>query len=139
MGGVTGFAPPSVVVRTDILSRTDAPLVAREAVTRAVGELGPVMLDDVLLVVSELVTNAVRHAPDRGPIHLEVHRDGVLRIEVQDQGEGFERPVRSEPRPEFPVGGFGLTVVGRLSTGWGIARRGVRTTVWAELPLRNDA
>jgi serine/threonine-protein kinase RsbW len=140
MGGtVAGPAPPIVLVRTDILSRNDAPLVARDVVTRAVGDLGSVRLDDLLLVVSELVTNAVRHGLHRGPIHLEVRCDGAVRIEVQDQGEGFERPTRTEPRPEFPIGGFGLTVVGRLATDWGIARREARTMVWAELPLRNDA
>jgi anti-sigma regulatory factor (Ser/Thr protein kinase) len=129
----------NVAVRTDILSRNDAAWVAREVVTRAVGELEPVMLDDLLLVVSELVTNAVRHGPDRGPIHLEVQRDHVVRIEVQDQGEGFERPARPRPRQEFPIGGFGLTVVGRLATGWGVTRRGATTLVWAELPLQDDA
>jgi anti-sigma regulatory factor (Ser/Thr protein kinase) len=129
----------SMAVRTDIVSRNDAALVAREVVTRAVGELDPVILGDLLLVVSELVTNAVRHGPDRGPIHLEVRRDGVVRVEVQDQGEGFERPARPPPRPEFPTGGFGLTVVDRLATGWGITRSGSTTMVWAELPLQDDA
>jgi anti-sigma regulatory factor (Ser/Thr protein kinase) len=138
-GSVAESAPPNVVVRTDILSRSDAALVAREVVARATSELGPAILDDLLLVVSELVTNAVRHAPDRGPIHLEIQRDHVVRIEVQDQGEGFERTARPPLHQEFPIGGFGLTVVGRLVTGWGITRRGARTLVWAELPLRDDA
>lgn len=136
-GNAAGSAPATVLVNAEMLSRRDAALVAREMVARAARDLGPATLDDVLLVVSELVTNAVRHGPGRGPIHLEVRRDGVVRIEVQDQGEGFEAPARKLPDPGIPTGGFGLSIVGRLSADWGITVRAGSTLVWAELPVHD--
>ncbi len=137
-GNMAVPVPTSVLVNAEMLSRRDAALVAREMVARAAAGLGPATLDDVLLVVSELVTNAVRHGPGDGPIHLEVRRDGVVRVEVQDQGMGFEPPARTLPGPGIPTGGFGLSIVGHLSTDWGITLRDGTTLVWAEMPVQDD-
>ena len=106
---------------------------------RLAGTLGPRTLEEVLLVISELVTNAVRHGPDRGPIHLLVRRDGVVRIEVQDRGRGFDAPGTAALDPDLSIGGYGLEIVRRLSTDWGITLRQGRTLVWAELPLRDGS
>jgi hypothetical protein len=57
---------------------------------------------------------------------------GVARVEVIDGGAGFEPPPGA-PRPEEP-GGWGLIVVDRLASRWGI-EGSPRTRVWAELPL----
>ena len=126
----------AVLVDADITPRSNAALVAREMVVRTAEGIAAPTLDDVLLIVSELVTNAVRHGPGGGPIHLQVRRNGVVRIEVQDLGAGFDPPIRAVREPgDLPTGGFGLVIVQRLSTEWGIAPRGAPTLVWAELAL----
>ena len=80
------------------------------------------------LVVSELVTNAVRHG--EGAIELRLWRDGTtVRGEVVDEGGGFEHEVRTEGWDD--VGGRGLGIVERMTRRWGI-REGT-THVWFEL------
>jgi anti-sigma regulatory factor (Ser/Thr protein kinase) len=80
------------------------------------------------LVVSELVTNAVRHG--EGAIELRLWRDGTtVRGEVVDEGGGFEHEVRAEGWDD--VGGRGLGIVERMTRRWGI-REGT-THVWFEL------
>ncbi|OIJ87376.1 ATP-binding protein [Streptomyces colonosanans] len=88
--------------------------------------------EDVLLVVSELVTNACLHA--EGPDELWIGCDGkVLRIEVTDKGAGQPAP-RSPHRVGRP-GGHGMFIVQRLCLDWGVVRTpGIAgKTVWAEL------
>ncbi|MEB3963842.1 ATP-binding protein [Streptomyces kunmingensis] len=88
--------------------------------------------EDVLLVVSELVTNACLHA--EGPDMLTVSLDNkVLRIEVADHGAGQPEP-RTPHRAGRP-GGHGMFIVQRLCLDWGVVRTpGVAgKTVWAEL------
>ncbi|MCA6093646.1 ATP-binding protein [Streptomyces sp. SCA3-4] len=88
--------------------------------------------EDVLLVVSELVTNACLHAD--GPEELRVSCTGkVLRLEVADLGAGTPAP-RTPHRAGRP-GGHGMFIVQRLCLDWGVLRRdGVAgKTVWAEL------
>ncbi|MFJ4873635.1 ATP-binding protein [Streptomyces sp. NPDC088745] len=89
--------------------------------------------EDVLLVVSELVTNACLHA--EGPESLRVASDGkVLRLEVTDRSGGEPAP-RTPHRAGRP-GGHGMFIVQRLCLDWGVSRApdGVPgKTVWAEL------
>ncbi|MGP3984118.1 ATP-binding protein [Streptomyces sp. KR80] len=88
--------------------------------------------EDVLLVVSELVTNACLHA--EGPEELAVAMTGkVLRLEVVDRGAGSPAP-RTPHRAGRP-GGHGMFIVQRLCLDWGVVRNpdGVGKTVWAEL------
>ncbi|GAA1924066.1 ATP-binding protein [Streptomyces sodiiphilus] len=88
--------------------------------------------EDILLVVSELVTNACLHA--QGPEELRIAQGaGNLRVEVVDSGSGAPEPRlnRSPGRP----GGHGMFIVERLSRDWGVAQEaGGTKTVWAELP-----
>jgi anti-sigma regulatory factor (Ser/Thr protein kinase) len=94
-------------------------------------------LDDALLLTSELVTNAVRHGSTEDPIEVMVSVDDrTLRVAVRDQGAGFdpnERGVRSEG------GGWGLDLVRRLSSRWGVERDGNGTDVWFEIDLGRPA
>ncbi len=88
---------------------------------------------DLTLLVSELVTNSVRHASVDGEniISLEVgvQPDGI-RVDVSDSGPGFETP--ELPKPGVPqVGGWGLVLVNQLCERWGISDKG--SHVWAEL------
>ncbi|WP_069816230.1 ATP-binding protein [Streptomyces sp. TP-A0874] len=88
--------------------------------------------EDVLLVVSELVTNACLHA--EGPEELRVgHANKLLRLEVVDLGSGTPAP-RTPHRAGRP-GGHGMFIVQRLCLDWGVIRNpgGVGKTVWAEL------
>ncbi|MFC4494184.1 ATP-binding protein [Streptomyces ovatisporus] len=88
--------------------------------------------EDVLLVVSELVTNACLHAD--GPEELRVGSGSkMLRLEVVDQGSGSPAP-RTPHRAGRP-GGHGMFIVQRLCLDWGVVRNpeGSGKTVWAEL------
>ncbi|RAJ62577.1 anti-sigma regulatory factor (Ser/Thr protein kinase) [Streptomyces sp. Amel2xB2] len=88
--------------------------------------------EDVLLVVSELVTNACLHAD--GPEELRVGSGTeVLRLEIVDQGSGSPSP-RTPHRAGRP-GGHGMFIVQRLCLDWGVVRNpeGMGKTVWAEL------
>ena len=111
---------------------------------RAAGA-GDEALDDVALVVSELVGNAVRHGrelPGGGlrahwALTWDVHRDvpgGVVRLEVEDGGCGPGAP--SPAALDDAESGRGLALVGLLATRWGSAATPSGTAVWAELPAR---
>ena len=110
--------------------------VARAAVAGLDGHLGPV-LSDVVLVISELVTNSVRHAgiDASEPVQLSVNVDGdTVRVAVRDLGPGFEPP----PAPSDPahVGGWGLVLVDQLAERWGVEHDGEANVVWCELRRR---
>ncbi|MEV5252717.1 ATP-binding protein [Streptomyces werraensis] len=88
--------------------------------------------EDVLLVVSELVTNACLHA--EGPDLLTITSDRkVIRLEVTDRGTGQPSP-RTPHRAGRP-GGHGMFIVQRLCLDWGVQRTPdvAGKTVWAEL------
>ncbi|MFB6955122.1 ATP-binding protein [Streptomyces niveus] len=87
-------------------------------------------MDDVLLCVSELATNALVHGvpPGRGyRLQLLLLADGVFRIEVHDSGDG--RPGVREPCGES---GRGLMLVAALADKWGVGRRDPGKVVWCE-------
>jgi anti-sigma regulatory factor (Ser/Thr protein kinase) len=92
-------------------------------------------LEDVRLLLTELITNALRHAGmtpgDEIGVKAEL-LDGTVRIEVTDPGRDGEVEVRS---PGARGGGYGLLLVDRLTNQWGVDHRH-GTTVWAELPAR---
>lgn len=110
--------------------------VARRLVGVALRECGyQGRHEDALLVVSELVTNALVHG-DGAPV-LRVRGDtDLVRIEVGDSGAGLP-----QTRDPGPASGWGLHVVRLLSTGWGIApgEGGPQESgkvVWCELAAR---
>jgi two-component sensor histidine kinase len=82
--------------------------------------------DDLALIISELVTNAIRHAglgpEDEIEIVSDFRGDGV-RVTVHDGGKGFLRGSRGS------VGGWGLEIVEQLSDDWGLEKG----AVWFEL------
>jgi anti-sigma regulatory factor (Ser/Thr protein kinase) len=107
---------------------------AREFVRTAVAEWGlGARLDDVLLCVSELATNALVHGvpPGRGyQLRLWLSGDGLLRVEVHDSGGG--QPRRREPEGES---GRGLLLVAALADQWGVDERRPGKIVWCEFGL----
>ena len=92
----------------------DAPARARAVLTGLLGGLEPHVARDVKLMVSELVTNAVRHGD--GDATLVVHRgEGRLNVTVSDEGD-------DQPRLRTPSagGGWGLRIVDACATRWGV-------------------
>ena len=103
-----------------------APAKARDRVSRLRSSLEP-RFDDVLLVVSELVTNSVRHSSSTRPIKMLVQISGSrIRLEVSDRGSGFE------PLHSMGGGGLGLMIVDRIAASWGVHTNG-SCTVWVEI------
>jgi anti-sigma regulatory factor (Ser/Thr protein kinase) len=88
-----------------------------------------------MLLLTELVTNAVLHSGARDgdaiEIDLRERRSGVY-VVVTDPGHGFEPP--RDPKPDHSTpGGLGLVLVDRLAQAWGTNRTGRGSTVWFEL------
>jgi anti-sigma regulatory factor (Ser/Thr protein kinase) len=107
-----------------------APAGARAALGGFETALNSERYDATRLLVSELVTNAVKYGGD-GPVRLEVTAAGErLRAEVIDQGNGFV----AQPREIGQEGGFGLPLVEHLADRWGTFEGS--THVWFELDLR---
>ena len=111
-----------------------APTTARRALTRWLStRTTNGLLSDAPLVVSELVTNSMRHAGLRGAAGVRVSAelaDGILRIEVEDGGTNGA-VIRRTPNRDRG-GGFGLNIVDSLALRWGVERT-AGTMVWVEL------
>jgi len=106
---------------------------ARNALMALEDRIAPGVLDDLRLLVSELVTNAIRHAEGDtvGMVGLEVKiENDMLRVEVTDAGEGFEPAPRTADQTK--ASGWGLYLVDRLADRWGVMRNRL-TCVWFEL------
>jgi anti-sigma regulatory factor (Ser/Thr protein kinase) len=104
---------------------------ARRKVLEALApQLDKASADTVKLLISELVTNAVRHGGGREPVELHAHWNSQVRIEVVDHGQGFTPTPRAGARDE--PGGYGLLLVGSLADRWGVVTDH-QTTVWFEL------
>ncbi|MGD2102691.1 MAG: ATP-binding protein [Acidimicrobiia bacterium] len=105
-------------------SSVHAPALSRSAIAPIKASLEP-RYEDVLLLISELVSNCVRHSGTDG-IDVRVETaNGRIRVEVSDDGPGFST---KSPRGD----GLGLTIVDKLADEWGLVP-GDRFTVWAEL------
>jgi anti-sigma regulatory factor (Ser/Thr protein kinase) len=94
---------------------------------------------DASLVLSELLSNALRHAtPLSGGVVGVTWELGEDRLEVAvSDGGGATSPVVHQPG-NSAIGGRGLGIVDRLALRWGVYARPGETTVWAELPLNYD-
>jgi anti-sigma regulatory factor (Ser/Thr protein kinase) len=93
------------------------------------------VVDDAALLVSEIVTNSVRHAGLDESESIEVRIRGsrsMLHVDVIDPGPGFETDGVS---PRTDDGGWGLWLLDRVATRWGVERRG-GTRVWFDLAPR---
>ena len=134
----TGTCEPNggTALRERIRGGLAAPAIARELVTRILARATrEETLRDALLLTTELVTNAVRHAhvDEQGTIELSaVAEAGVVRIAVTDPG-GATSPRMQELDIDVP-GGMGLFLVDQISSRWAAERRdGGAMRVWFEL------
>jgi serine phosphatase RsbU (regulator of sigma subunit)/anti-sigma regulatory factor (Ser/Thr protein kinase) len=112
---------------------------AREALAPLADRLDNSQLETVRLLVTELVTNSVKHGdPGDQPVKVRVVvTGGSIRVEVSDAGPGFEPP----PRPDQPLespSGWGLYLVDRLAHRWGI-ENDAGSAVWFELDRSDRA
>lgn len=115
----------------DIPRDPAAPTIARRMVDELDGVVGPECAERARLLVSEVVTNAVRHGEgDTIRVLFDADPGGELRCEVMDEGHGFVPKARD--KPSTVEGGWGLHLVETLSRRWGV-REG-STHVWFELP-----
>jgi serine/threonine-protein kinase RsbW len=108
-----------------------APSVARRAVEQAATDVDAGVLRDAQLLVSEVVTNSIKHSGSDEPIRLRVWTQPTgLKVEVADGGFGFEPgPLTHAGDGE---GGRGLLILETLADRWGTSRD-ARTRVWFEL------
>jgi anti-sigma regulatory factor (Ser/Thr protein kinase) len=106
-----------------------SPREARGRLRAQLGERVPAeVLDRLLVVATELVSNAVRHGI--GPVTVRASAgDRRVRVDVVDRGTGVSHLIR--PRVGGEDGGFGLALVEELSESWGVADG--TTHVWAEV------
>jgi anti-sigma regulatory factor (Ser/Thr protein kinase) len=104
---------------------------ARRALTRLRADLDPPLMETLRLLVTELVTNSVKHArAETVLLKVLVGRSAVW-TEVTDEGPGFD--AASTGRPRTDQTGWGLFLVERLAHRWGVSREAEGTKVWFEL------
>jgi anti-sigma regulatory factor (Ser/Thr protein kinase) len=128
-GSRTGRGPG---ISVELEPGASAASEARAALAALDGRIDRSALDDIRLLVSELVTNSVRHSGAPGArVALDVESRGEsVRVEVSDGGRGFEPRAREKAHDE--VGGWGLHLVERIAARWGV-QTGRRTRVWFEI------
>ena len=129
-----GVGASPVAARIDLPARPTSPGTARQFVGARLGEWGAAgVLEETLLCVSELVTNAVVHAGS--PVHLELHcGEGMLRVDVRDTG----RPALPTARPVAGADdthGRGLMMVDVVADRWGVVEEAQGKVVWFEIAV----
>lgn len=123
---------PAVALERRYPATPEAVGIARGSLDDLVAHFQPTCLDNLKLLLSEVVTNAIRHGPqgdDASIVMRVVVRDETVRAEVADGGPGF-----APPRGPAADGssGWGLYLVDRLADRWGV-RPGPPTRVWFEI------
>jgi anti-sigma regulatory factor (Ser/Thr protein kinase) len=132
-GGIETQGPDGLRMRLG--SGPDAAAEARRAIARLRADLEPPLMETLRLLVTELVTNSVRHTEcDALTLRIAVGRAAVL-TEVADDGPKFEiEPYEAASVDEHDPGfGWGLFLVQRLAKDWGVKEDGVSKRVWFEL------
>jgi anti-sigma regulatory factor (Ser/Thr protein kinase) len=122
-------------VELELERNVHAPALARSEIASRCRELelGGSLCQSLILLVSEVISNAVRHSAgdEKKPVKLVATFDErTIRVMVTDAGVGFT------PRPRDPASsqdGYGLYLLEKVATRWGVESRG-DTKVWFELP-----
>jgi anti-sigma regulatory factor (Ser/Thr protein kinase) len=112
-------------------SGPEAAAEARRAIAGLRADLDPPLLETLRLLVTELITNSVRHtAADEVTLRVAIGKSAVL-TEVADDGPPFDRECVERAGDENT--GWGLFLVQRLAESWGVKRDGPTKRVWFEL------
>lgn len=121
---------------TSLAPDTTAAGAARRWLRRQLGhwELDD-MIDDLQLVLSELVTNAVLHARSAVDVVLSVG-EGTIELAVADTDARVPTPLLAERMSE--EGGRGLALVNAISDEWGVTHRGAGKQIWVRLAAPDD-
>lgn len=109
----------------------EAAAKARRALSGLRADIDPPLMETLRLLVTELVSNSVRHArADTVVLRVLVGRTVVL-TEVTDEGPGFDPEDTGKPGTDDS--GWGLFLVERLAHRWGVTQKADATKVWFEL------
>ena len=112
-------------------SGPEAAASARQAISRLQADLDPPLIETLRLLVTELITNSVRHtAADSLTLSVAIGKSSVV-TEVADTGPGFD-PQCVKKAGEGDTG-WGLFLVQRLASSWGVTHDGPSKRVWFEL------
>jgi anti-sigma regulatory factor (Ser/Thr protein kinase) len=109
----------------------DAAARARRGLSRLRGDLDPPLVETLRLLVTELVTNSVRHTGGDAVRLKVLVGNSAVRTEVTDAGPGFDPATTGVPAKDHT--GWGLFLVERLAERWGVSKDGNGTKVWFEL------
>jgi two-component sensor histidine kinase len=113
----------------------EAPRAARHSLASLETHLESETYEKVQLLITELVTNSLRHGDlprdARITVSVMIEHQGV-RVEVSDPGDGFEADRALVRERTTRDRGWGLHLTDSLARRWGVIR-GTRTTVWFEL------
>jgi anti-sigma regulatory factor (Ser/Thr protein kinase) len=115
-----------MTVEATFESNPDSVALARRFTAEALGGVSLPIASDVVLLVSELATNAILHAATRFNLCIERSEESI-RVEVVDRGVGQAR--RQSPSPS-DLHGRGLQLVENLSDEWGTRQEGSTKAVW---------
>jgi two-component sensor histidine kinase len=125
--------PPAEDLVFELAAGPMAASGARRELLAGDGTLPSSVRDDVLLLVTELVSNAVRHSsagPD-GLVRVELRRGtDMVRVAVSNEGTGFTADAPLQPNE---AGGWGLALVDRIADRWAVAPIGSGTCAWCEI------
>ena len=122
-------------LRMRLGSGPDAAADARRAIAQRRADLDPPLMETLRLLVTELVTNSVRHTDcDSLTLRVAIGKSAVL-TEVADEGPGFDlEDIEIETAESHdPDGGWGLFLVERLAREWGVKEDHGSKRVWFEL------
>ncbi|PWV73251.1 Histidine kinase-like ATPase domain-containing protein [Prauserella marina] len=124
--------PHDTLLRLRLDDEQVMPGLARRAVDEVIDHPDPEWRECVLLVVTELVTNAIVHTASPSSLRVR-RRSNTVRIEVTDNERAapFVRAPRSDE-----AGGRGMLLVSALADEWGVERTNEGKVVWAELTER---
>jgi serine/threonine-protein kinase RsbW len=131
--GARATAPPQSLV-FELAAGPTAASTARRTLLAGKVRVARSIRDDVLLLLTELVSNAVRHAEAGAGRAVRVdfrQRARMVRVAVFDEGTGF---TADAPQPERDKpGGWGLFLVDRIADRWAVTRTASGTCAWFEI------
>jgi anti-sigma regulatory factor (Ser/Thr protein kinase) len=110
-------------------SQAEDSAAMRQSAAELLADQPPEIVQDVLLVVTELVDNVVQHTDGGGELHL-IRDDDTVWIEVHDHSHVFPQLQRSDPRRP---GGRGLLLIAAITDRWGSKPTPTGKLVWARL------